>query len=186
MNYFKLSGEARPQCHISKFWHTWYFSKAYMYIYIYQMDCVCQRYPKSAQHAHARMIAKTDLIRRQVMRPLRHGGSHFTKWLPPWRTGRITCLWIKSVLYIYISHIRITLRSHFKYRSDHNHDHHDHIVCLNNFIHMRVKFQNLIHASSAETIMVLFHWPLYKESNSNRWFLCRKDKHCENCTLVMR
>ena len=33
------------------------------------------------------------------VRPLRHGGSHFvfTKWLPPWRKGRITCLWIKSV-----------------------------------------------------------------------------------------
>ena len=63
---------------------------------------------------------KTDLIRRQEMRPLRHGGSHFvnafwhgdqddsdvtscyavttrwpsTKWLPPWRKGRISCLWI--------------------------------------------------------------------------------------------
>ena len=26
------------------------------------------------------------------MHPLRHGGSHFVKWLPPWRKGRITCL----------------------------------------------------------------------------------------------
>ena len=123
--------------------------------------------------------SKTDLIHRQVMRPLRHGGSHFvnlrngclhdvrdaslvcglsqfltawrlvfcmkpwsyiwlefghfstiiaiirtcacwalfvetltntvhliyiyiyglTKWLPPWRKGRISCLWIKSVFY---------------------------------------------------------------------------------------
>ena len=37
----------------------------------------------------------------QEMRPLRHRGSHFaknfTKWLPPWRKGRISCLWIKSV-----------------------------------------------------------------------------------------
>ena len=46
--------------------------------------------------------SKTDLIHRQEMRPLRHGGSHFvnlhfTKWLPPWRKGRISCLWIKSV-----------------------------------------------------------------------------------------
>ena len=23
--------------------------------------------------------------------------NHFTKWLPPWRKGRISCLWIKSV-----------------------------------------------------------------------------------------
>ena len=62
---------------------------------------------KSAQHAHARMIAiivekvqtrvicttmvswiipivrqsKTDLIHRQEMRPLRHGGSHFVSCL---------------------------------------------------------------------------------------------------------
>ena len=61
---------------------------------------------KSAQHAHARMIAiivekspnsshmydhgfmentnrqavKTDFIHREVMRPLRHGGSHFLKF----------------------------------------------------------------------------------------------------------
>ena len=46
--------------------------------------------------------SKTDLIHRQVMRPVRHGGGHFvnqwfTKWPPPWRKGRITCLWIKSV-----------------------------------------------------------------------------------------
>ena len=27
---------------------------------------------------------KTDLIHRQVMRPLRHGGSRVVKWLPPW------------------------------------------------------------------------------------------------------
>ena len=40
--------------------------------------------------------SKTDLIHRQEMRPLRHGGI-FTKWLPPWRKGRISCLWIKSV-----------------------------------------------------------------------------------------
>ena len=41
--------------------------------------------------------SKTDLIHKQVIRPLRHEGSHFTKWLPPWRKGRINCLWIKSV-----------------------------------------------------------------------------------------
>ena len=45
-------------------------------------------------------IYKTNLIHRQMIRLLRHGGSHFTKWLPPWRKGRIICLWIKSVFAI--------------------------------------------------------------------------------------
>ena len=47
----------------------------YMYIYIYiyiKWTVFVNVTTKSAQHAHARMIAKSDLIHRQVMRPLRH------------------------------------------------------------------------------------------------------------------
>ena len=47
--------------------------------------------------------SKTDLIHQKVMRPLRHGGSHCTKWLPPWRKGRITCLFqLTEYIYIYL------------------------------------------------------------------------------------
>ena len=36
-------------------------------------------------HMPCKHLPKTDLIHRQVMRPLRHGGSHFVNafWLPP-------------------------------------------------------------------------------------------------------
>ena len=52
-----------------------------MYIYIYiKWTVFVNVTTKSAQHAHVRMIAKIDLIHRQVMRPLRHGGSHFVKF----------------------------------------------------------------------------------------------------------
>ena len=55
----------------------------YIYIYIYQMDCVCQRYHKEC---FIRTCADDC-----------YNCTKFTKWLPPWRKGRITCLWIKSV-----------------------------------------------------------------------------------------
>ena len=35
-----------------------------------------------------RQAVKTDLIHRQVMRPLRHGGSHFVNPYYPWNHGR--------------------------------------------------------------------------------------------------
>ena len=44
---------------------------------------------KSAQHTHARMI--TIIVEKKSKL------KSYTKWLPPWREGRITCLWIKSV-----------------------------------------------------------------------------------------
>ena len=74
---------------------------------------------KSAQHAHARMIAIIvekspnsshmydhgfmDNTNRQAVKNWLDSQTRdasltsFTKWLPPWRKGRISCLWIKSV-----------------------------------------------------------------------------------------
>ena len=52
---------------------------------------------KSAQHAHARMIAKTDLIHRQEMRPLHHGGC-----LHDVRDASLVCESSQFYIYIYI------------------------------------------------------------------------------------
>ena len=69
-------------------------AKMALYIYIYQMDCVCQRYHKECSTRtcaddcyncwkKSTMVSwiipivrqsKTDCVHRQVMRPLRHGG----------------------------------------------------------------------------------------------------------------
>ena len=122
----------------------------FIYIHIYQMDCVCQRYHKECS-THSKCVddcyncwknsklksfvrplvswiipivrqSKTDLIHKQVMRSLRHGGSHFViKWLPPWRKGRITCLWIVAKwlapnVYIYI-YVYITCSNMFYRRN---------------------------------------------------------------------
>ena len=58
---------------------------------------------KSAQHAHARMIAKTDLIHRQEMRPLRHGGSHLQNGcLHDVRDASLVCESSQFYIYIYI------------------------------------------------------------------------------------
>ena len=91
--------------------------------------------------------SKTDLIHRQVMRPLRHGGSHFdkwcvpyvmeaailTKWLPPWRKGRITCLWIKSVfdcLTIGIIHETMVVHMTWVWTFFNNYSNHPHMCVL--------------------------------------------------------
>ena len=71
--------------------------------------------------------------------------NQFTKWLPPWRKGRISCLWIKSVfdcltigiihetmvvhmtwvwtffnnyIYIYIYHQNCVTKTHTKFQND--------------------------------------------------------------------
>ena len=73
-------------------------SLIYIYIYIYQYikwTVFVNVTTKSAQHAHARMIA----IIVEKSPNWRHMYDHgfMDKWLPPWRKGRISCLWIKSV-----------------------------------------------------------------------------------------
>ena len=87
----------------------------YIYIYIYQMDCVCQRYHKECPtHAHARMIAKTDLIHEQLMRPLRHGGClHDVKDASLVHgSSQFRHLYIYIYIYIYIhSKISIIVRT---------------------------------------------------------------------------
>ena len=59
-------------------------------IWSYKMDCVCQRYRKECS-------TRTCVDDCYNVRPWFHGWYGFTKWLPPLRKGRITCLWIKSV-----------------------------------------------------------------------------------------
>ena len=69
--------------------------EVYIYIYIYMKWTVFVNVTtKSAQHAIARNIA---INVEKMIRPLVMEAANFTKWLPPWRKGRITCLWIKSV-----------------------------------------------------------------------------------------
>ena len=99
----------------------------YIYIYIYiKWTVFVNVTTKSAQHAHARMIAIIvekspnsshmydhgfmDNTNRQAVKnwldsqtrdasltSWRQPFCKSTKWLPPWRKGRISCLWIKSV-----------------------------------------------------------------------------------------
>ena len=100
----------------------------YIYIYIYiKWTVFVNVTTKSAQHAHARMIAIIvekspnsshmydhgfmDNTNRQAVKNWLDSQTRdasltswrqpfckwFTKWLPPWRKGRISCLWIKSV-----------------------------------------------------------------------------------------
>ena len=74
-----------------------YYHHNHINIYIYIKWTVFVNFTaKSAQHAHARMIAKTDLIHRQVMCPLRHGGSHFVKKYI--YMGQVMELWLSCYL----------------------------------------------------------------------------------------
>ena len=110
-----------------KWWCIWFW---YIYIYI-KWTVFVNVTTKSAQHAHARMIAIIvekspnsshmydhgfmDNTNRQAVKNWLDSQTRdasltswrqpfcklqnckFTKWLPPWRKGRISCLWIKSV-----------------------------------------------------------------------------------------
>ena len=90
----------------------------YIYIYIYiKWTVFVNVTTKSAQHAHARMIAIIvekspnsshmydhgfmDNTNRQAVKnwlDSQTRDASLTSWrLPPWRKGRISCLWIKSV-----------------------------------------------------------------------------------------
>ena len=62
----------------------------YIYIYIYKMDCVCQRYHKEC----STRTCADDCYNCWKKSKLK---SYVRPWLPPWRKGRISCLWIKSV-----------------------------------------------------------------------------------------
>ena len=83
-------------------------ANVYIYIYIYiKWTVFVNVTTKSAQHARARMIAIIVEKSPNSSHMYDHGfmdntnrqavNCKFTKWLPPWRKGRISCLWIKSV-----------------------------------------------------------------------------------------
>ena len=68
------------------------YSTAYIYIYkyIYQMVCVCQRYHKEC----STRTCADDCYNCWEKPKLK---SYVRPWQPPWRKGRITYLWNKSV-----------------------------------------------------------------------------------------
>ena len=72
--------------------HTQTHTHAYIFIYIYM--CIYLPIILSPNSPCHLLICAVMFHKRSLGC---HNRQDFTKWLPPWRMGRITCLWVKSV-----------------------------------------------------------------------------------------